>query len=445
MSATIPSTGASSLSNGTTAIESNTSQSIPLTNIPPNNAIPDANPTNNNDEGSNALYPSTSSILTGGGGNDDTFLSPSAPVPDVLLSLAKDDRYISQLSSLLARFIIPFASIIFPPRGRNVDHADGRVGNAMHSTSRQTNSIENDNTAYDGQEIIEDDGRKFIERLKPEIDLLASMIVHSAMFVFYTRHYYSGENNGKGRRKNEAMNRGTSSMAVKRSLGMESLNLAYLYQTRESNQRKRPMQHNSNSSFRWHYLMFLQTVIPYVVQRAGRGGWSKDLGLLVSTLVQPRGFGRGVGERAFESRDITANEPNREDPSHAENENDNELRNDDMLRGVARRRLFEEQRRRMMSSASGSTGDSEVHRSEDNMLHVGESSDENEPSGATSSESAVNVRISAAMVLNRFYNMSWNFFKVRQFFHSRLVLFNVDLHLLPRIYLVLFSSQNFPK
>lgn len=163
--------------------------------------------------------------------------------------------------------------------------------------------------------------------------------------------------------------------------------------------------------------MFLQTVIPYLIQRAGRGGWSKDLGLLVSTLVQPLGFLRGVGARVSESRDIAANDSNGVDLSHVENENDNELRNDDRLRGVARRRLFEEQRRRMMSSAS-SAGDPEMNHSEENLQRVGVLSDNNEPSTAVQSEHAVNMRVNAAVALNRFYSVSWNFFKVRQLFLS---------------------------
>jgi len=309
---------------------------------------------------------------------------------------------------LIARFLVPLASIVFLPRGRNVDNSNERVRNATHSTSRQTNPLQNDITAYDGQEIIEEDGKKFIERLKPEINLLASVIVHSAMFVFYTTQF--GGNNVTGRRTNETMSQGKSSMAAKRSIGMEALNLAYQYPTRESNNGTRRRHYHSNPSYRWHYLMFLQTVIPYMIQRAGRGGWSKDLGLLVSTLWQPRGFLCGVGARASESGDIAANDSNGVDLSHVENENDYEFRNDDRLRGVARRRLFEEQRRRMMSSAS-SAGDPEMNHSEENLHRVGILSDENEPSTAVQSESAVNTRVNTAVALNRFYNLSWNFFK----------------------------------
>ena len=38
---------------------------------------------------------------------DTTAAIPSAPVPDVLLSLAKDDRYISQITKLLSQSIVP--------------------------------------------------------------------------------------------------------------------------------------------------------------------------------------------------------------------------------------------------------------------------------------------------------------------------------------------------
>ena len=43
--------------------------------------------------------------------------SPSAPVPDVLLSLAKDDRYVSEVSSLLSQVAVSLASVFLLAAG----------------------------------------------------------------------------------------------------------------------------------------------------------------------------------------------------------------------------------------------------------------------------------------------------------------------------------------
>jgi hypothetical protein len=248
-------------------------------------------------------------------------LHSSAPVPDILLSLAKDDRYISQITLLLAQSIVPLASVLFP---------------------RRTGSHRSHSQAFDAEEIIENDGQRFIERIQPELHLLASIIVHSATFVFYTRHFRGGSSE--------------CGEDARRSIGMESLNLAYSFPQKRQHRDKRissatTMQKSpvgivskslmrlldSISIHRWQALLLLQTIIPYFIHRAGRGGWSKDLGEITSAFLQCCGW--HSGSRLGSSR------------GGGEQSDDESFRNNDRLRGNARRRLFEAQRRRMMSSA----------------------------------------------------------------------------------------------
>ncbi|KAL7528705.1 hypothetical protein ACHAWF_002671 [Thalassiosira exigua] len=269
------------------------------------------------------------SAIGGGGGA----AAATAPVPDVLLSLAKDDRYISEVTSLLSQVAVSFASLFLPPRRGDGGSPNRRGGPSSASASRRI-----------GEEILDDGGRRFVERLRPELTLLASFLVHSATFVCCSRNF--GDSLG-GR-----------DVSIQRSLGMESLNLGYRYPARKSDalsSSSTPSErmHPSNGSRkhasvvssswginRWHVLLFFQTIVPYVLNRVGRGGWSRDLGGLRSTLMAR------VFPRPIENNIGTGNGDTREGE-------DTQLRNDDRLRGSARRRLFDEQRRRMLSQTSG--------------------------------------------------------------------------------------------
>lgn len=261
---------------------------------------------------------------------------PSAPVPDVLLSLAKDDRYTSQITALLAQTIVSFASVLFPLR---------------HRRNRSDES-------FDTNEIIQEDGQRFIERIQPELQLLSSIIVHSATFVYFSRQFRDSSTSG-----NEG--------ATKRSIGMESLNLAYSFPRKRDLRKRRDLLlaghektsgiaarmkgtlHRAMSSVmidRWQSLLLLQTLFPYAISRAGRGGWSKDLGGVMTACLECLGF---QSSRRLDERSNNAAA-------------DDVFRNDDRLRGSARRRLFEEQRRRMMSSANSAEAETvrdEVTRS----------------------------------------------------------------------------------
>lgn len=213
---------------------------------------------------------------TMGGSNE--IMPNTAPVPDVLLSLAKDDRYIDELSTMLGSVIVPYASLC--PQVSSDDP--------------------------------EDFGRRVLEKIRPELDLLASIIIYSATYV---ECYIHGGGN-----KLQSLTQNDEGANQRRSVGMESLNLAYRGEAK-----------------RWHALLFLQTIAPYVIHRVGRGGWSKDLGEAAHIVMDRLGLAPAV----FRTNNT---------------EEDEDLRNDDRLRGSARRRLFLEQRRRMLDSSNCTSG-----------------------------------------------------------------------------------------
>ena len=262
-----------------------------------------------------------------------TTTSASAPVPDVLLSLAKDDRYVLELSSLLARVVSPLASVLQPSSSSSGVRASDRVGGGRGEDRDAGRGM---TTSHDN-----DEGVRLVERIQPELDLLASAIVHSAAFVScYAR---GGDCFGRPT--------GDDDGAIRRSLGMESLNLANLYPAKDNRGRNGSVIENfadrsagispSWKANRWHALLFLQTVVPYIVRRVGRGGWSKDLGGPMYNLLEHIGL---VGiVHPVHAGSITNN---------AGAEDGSALRNDDRLRGSARRRLFLEQRRRMLDSSN---------------------------------------------------------------------------------------------
>jgi hypothetical protein len=307
------------------------------------------------------LSTSTSrSLETNNAQPENVTVSP-AHVPDVLLSLAKDDRYIFQIITLLSECIVPITSVLFPSNPTN--------GSSRH--------VE--------RELIEDNGQKFLERIQPELHLLASVLVHSAAFIFYTRRF------------GDAFLQSNDSAVVKRSIGMESLNLAYDFG------RKRPQlvvdskfpigarikasllrASSSVSIDRWQSLLLFQTIIPYLIQRAGRGGWSKDLGEIASSF-----FGCYGGTRLG-----------------TEESDDADILNDDRLRGSARRRLFEAQRRQMMNYVRSvgedeDAGDVLVHNRNEFSME-----DETATSGSANNNSFLRRAKIAA-------DFSWEFLRVR--------------------------------
>ena len=76
-----------------------------------------------NNSGGGGLLPRLAMSMIGGGGGATM---NSAPVPDVLLSLAKDNRYISDVASLLSQVMVPYASILLLPSRRRRDDARNR-------------------------------------------------------------------------------------------------------------------------------------------------------------------------------------------------------------------------------------------------------------------------------------------------------------------------------
>ena len=103
----------------------------------------------------------------------------------------------------------------------------------------------------------------------------------------------------------------------------------------------------------WHRLLILQTIVPYIIQRVGRGGWPKDFGGILAPLLHRLGLQRisGIGRRSQRTINNRLENESRDEESLA-------LLNNDRLRGSARTRLFMEQRQRMLSASSSGLDDS---------------------------------------------------------------------------------------
>ncbi len=242
-------------------------------------------------------------------------MPPPAPIPDILLSQAKDDRYISDISSLLSQI----ASVCIFPLCR--DRRNSRSGSGAPSATVTTSTTQNYYGRGDNDDDDDHEQHHFINRLLPELNLLASIIVHSSAFIYYSN----------------AINDESQS-----TLGMESLNLKHrMPATNKRMETPYPSKLSSMiqifrnafmgtvpSSFRnvnhFQQMVIVQTIVPYILQRVSRGGWIDDLRGLIparSEIID----NVGGAERT---------------------------RNDERLRGSARRRLFDEQRRQMLQSTS---------------------------------------------------------------------------------------------
>jgi hypothetical protein len=282
--------------------------------------------------------PAAAEIMGRSSSSDDIMqsIAPAAPIPDILLSQAKDDRYISEVSSLLSQIASVCLFPLFSDRRRSSSSGSG----APYTATPVTTS-----TGGDDEDDDDNHGKHhFIHRILPELNLLASIIVHSSAFICY--------------------NRATGNGTVQQStLGMESLNLVShrdiaTWKKRERSSssnissilhsvRDRFMEVCSPSSWNvnhFQFFIFLQTIVPYILQRVHRGGWLEDLRGLIPVNRSERINDIGEEERV--------------------------LRNDERLRGSARRRLFDEQRRQMLQSfsstqtnAHGSHGGDSVNES----------------------------------------------------------------------------------
>lgn len=302
----------------------------------------------------------------------------SAPIPDILLSQAKDDRYISDVSSLLSQI----ASVCIFPLCRDRRNSHSGAPSTI-ATTRTTQ-----NYYGGGDDDIDDDHEQhhFIHRLLPELNLLASIIVHSTALIYY---------------RNE--NRST--------LGMESLNLEYrMPATNQKKELSYPSKLSSivqsfrNSFMRtvpsslrnvnhFQQMVFLQTIVPYILQRVSRGGWIEDLRGLIPARSEIIINNVGGAERT--------------------------LRNDERLRGSARRRLFEEQRRQMLqsnstppSNANGHHGGSEAGNESENL-----SDNSTLPSVDTYQSTTVisptrNANNDSRRLLDKIAALSWNALRV---------------------------------
>ena len=137
-------------------------------------------------------------------------------------------------------------------------------------------------------------------------------------------------------------------------------------------------------------MLFIQTIVPYILQRVSRGGWSEDLRGLIPTnrlrIVNNFDHGESV------------------------------LRNDDRLRGSARRHLFDRQRRQLLQFSSIDTSQSSVHGySGDGVL---DNATPNNSSGilitvdGNQSNPVSNPSSSLAILLKKVSTLGWNAMRV---------------------------------
>lgn len=246
--------------------------------------------------------------------------------PDVLLSFAKDGRYIADVEKLLSDFAVSLASVFWGG------------GSSAEGTARRGGS-----SGATADDIFEDDGQRFADRIRPELNFIASLVVHTAPLIYYTRRFSDDTPPPPSRFRSGAQ----------RSIGMEALNLRYHFPNdrasvgnvsafrRVRDGAVRALQLGTN---RWQRLLLLQTIFPYVMNRVRRGGWSEDLGSMLGSL-----------SRFIGTREHTRSSRNEGDAIIAEND----VLNDDRLRGSARRRLFHEQRRRMAISVDSAGSDAQ--------------------------------------------------------------------------------------
>ena len=338
---------------------------------------------------------------------------PLAPVPDVLLSLAKDNRYISEIVSLLSQVLVPYASIFLLSTSSS---SRNNINRQRSSPSTTTNNTTDNNI----DDILEDDGQRFVDRIRPELNFVASIIVHSATFVYYTRNFGKGINSIAN---NSIRNSGNES-SIQRSLGMESLNLAYRYPESKNHSIDSPTtdvyaknDNNSTNNIiqtrikkylmsipvlrvnQWHQLLILQTLVPYIIQRVGRGGWSKDLGGIVSSFMHQFVVALGIVRQP----QITSINNTSDNNESRQEDEEVVLLNNDRLRGAARRMLFNEQRQRMMSSSS-SLGSNNL----ENSVSM------NEARNSIDNSQTVSLQNSTAFErrLKKLSTLSWNVIKV---------------------------------
>ena len=273
--------------------------------------------------------------------------------PDVLLSFAKDGRYVAEVEKLLSDFAVSLASVFW-----------GGGSSSARTARRGATATANDESDM----IFEEDGQRFADRIRPELNLIASLVVHTAPLIYFTRRF--GDDTPSSRRFRTG---------AQRSVGMEALNLRYHFPNDRVDAENvsvfRRIRHGTVRALqlgtnRWQRLLLLQTIFPYVMNRVGRGGWSEDLGSAARCLS------RFIGTRECTRRlpDESRRSGNLNEGGDISAENDELILNDDRLRGSARRRLFHEQRRRMASSvdSAGSDAPSSTRGNDNRSVEVTE-------------------------------------------------------------------------
>jgi len=256
-------------------------------------------------QSSSSLVTSTS---TSTGGTTNT-----AIVPDILLSLTKDHRYIKQFTFLMSKALCPY------------------LPTAIHRNSSTDSTHLSNNDSVHTHDHAGDDDRTStdsvfsLDVIQPEVSLLARLF--HAYIIFKSD----------------------------RSIGQEYLYLSYrnnTHGTYRTNRTKKVrgntwgkmddvnVTHESNVDIRKYVFVLLYTISPYLIQRAGRGGWDELKTLLHQCWIRARRramIGAGQGEEIYSVQ--SGGSSNNPQPLSLQQ---------DRLRGIDRRQAYEEMRRRMI-------------------------------------------------------------------------------------------------
>ncbi len=235
-------------------------------------------------------------------------IANTAIVPDILLSLTKDHRYIKQLTFLFSQALYPYLPTTIR---RNTDTNRNRHVHVHGGNTTTTRTSDNSTFTFS------------LDAIQPEVSLL-SRLFHA--YVIFNSN---------------------------RSIGQEYLFLYLNYRniTNENSNENGAKKKVRVVDIRKCMFVFLYTVSPYLIQRAGRGGWDELKTLLYQCWNSARRRGTlinvvvGQGEEEFQ---LGRRGQDQDFGSSNNQQRQSQSLQRDRLRGTERRQAYEEMRRRMI-------------------------------------------------------------------------------------------------
>ncbi len=255
-----------------------------------------------------------------------TAATTAAIVPDILLSIAKDNRYIQQLTFLCNQVILPYLPESISLRTDN----DNVTPNEMMNDAINASSH----------------GSSPIHMIQPELSLLARMIFFgSIIFSSSLSSSSSSSSSSKSNQKNSLQGSNNSSRN-NHSVGQEYLNLHF---------------NNKNNKNKLFTYLCLVTISPYIIERIGNSnhinsinGWNDIKSFIQQWMAYIK---RNVREYVFFFHSSTSisdgtNSRRNNRSRHGLNHHHHYHHHNDRLRGMERREAFEAMRRRMIERAN---------------------------------------------------------------------------------------------